>query len=160
MSGNTIKKIMLNQFGDTIIEVMIVLAVLGLAIGISYSTASRSLLNARQAQENSHAAELVQSQVEELRTMTGNISTDPNYIYRAGGFCIFNGNTVSPLGGTDPTDYSIFPIGSPCVMDGLYHIAISYDGTTDNFQVQAAWDDVLGQGQDTVTLIYRLHKPL
>ncbi len=34
----------LRQRGDTIVEVMIVLAVLGLAIGIAYSTASRSLL--------------------------------------------------------------------------------------------------------------------
>ena len=42
-----------NQRGDTIIEVLIVLAVLGLAIGITYATANRSILNARQAQESS-----------------------------------------------------------------------------------------------------------
>ena len=57
----------LNQAGDTIVEVMIVLAVLGLAIGIAYAAANRSLENARQAQENAEAVQLATTEYEPKR---------------------------------------------------------------------------------------------
>jgi hypothetical protein len=34
------------------------------------------------------------------------------------------------------------------------------DKDYDNFKVVVVWDDVLGQGRDTVTLTYRIHKPV
>ncbi len=72
----------LTQRGDTIVEVMVVLAVLGLAMGISYATANRSLKNTRQAQENSEATALVKAQIEQLRSLasTEQPGTD-NYIF-------------------------------------------------------------------------------
>ncbi len=98
------------QRGDTIIEVMIVLAVLGLAIGIAYSTANRSLLNARQAQENSQATAAAQAQVEQLVSIgctSGNPECDitnsanPGYLLLhppgGGAFCIVDG-VVKPAG--------------------------------------------------------------
>src|SRR5690606_3729104 len=54
--------------GDTIVEVMVVLAILGLALSISYATANRSLIQTRQAQENAEATEIARGQVEALRT--------------------------------------------------------------------------------------------
>lgn len=134
-----------NQFGDTIVEVMVVLAVLGFAIGISYATANRSLLNARQAQENSQAAALVQSQVEALRAMAANDSTEPDYIYSPGTFCVgANGHKA-----TAATDCNLGEASR-------YSVTITLSGG-DTFSIKAVWDDVLGQGQDSVTLLYRVH---
>ena len=143
--------------GDTIVEVMMVLAVLGMAIGISYATANRSLLNARQAQENSEATGLVQSQLEALRSMAPNGTADPTKnVFRAGDYCI------------DTSTYKIVPYvaGGPCHFkpegdinsSGLYDIRVHYNsGANDTFTAVATWDDVLGDGQDAVTLIYRTH---
>lgn len=134
-----------NSRGDTIVEVMIVLAVLGLAIGISYATANRSLLNARQAQENSQATALVQSQVEALRTL----STDANQnIFQAGPYCLTQN---APYTVTNSCDFGTIP----------YTIAITYAAPTDTFTVTATWADVIhpANEKNTVTTSYRLHKP-
>lgn len=157
---------MLNKFnlktltrrGDTIVEVMVVLAVLGLAIGISYATANRSLLDTRQSQENSEAAELVQTQLEELRLMT----KDTVYnIFQSGPYCI----NPDPSVAVPNPPYKI-DTGSNCSY-GSYPttVAICYDdtacnasATTSTFTVTATWPDVAGQGYDTATLTYRLYK--
>ncbi|MEK7594126.1 MAG: type II secretion system protein [Patescibacteria group bacterium] len=140
-----LKPRMLQERGDTIVEVMIVLAVLGLAIGISYATANRALLQARQAQENTKATQLLQSQIEQLTTMTANKSTNPNYIFGAGPYCVSNQAVVT---------------GAACRgVDTYYDIDITQAGNL--FTLTAKWDDVAGegndQGKDTVTLMYRLY---
>ena len=147
-------RLRLNNRGDTIVEVMVVLAVLGLAIGICYATANRSLQNARQAQENSEASQLLIQQIEYLRTMSGIFaSTNP--------FCIYNAS-LYPLINSPPkplSDYSVYP---PQCINSFYHVAVQYEGasptSTDTFQLSAYWDDVSGQGQDTVTMFYRVHQ--
>src|ERR1035437_2061628 len=58
----------LYQAGDTIVEVMVVLAVLGLAFVISYATANHGLIQSRKAEEQSQALGIVDSQVELLRS--------------------------------------------------------------------------------------------
>lgn len=157
----SLKQSSLGERGDTIVEVMIVLAVLGMAIGISYATANRSLLNARQAQENSQAAELVQSQIEQLRTLTkSNCTTSPidndHCIYNAssGGpstpFCLVGGKVKSANTTSGCTNAG---------ENGRYKLTITRNDTTDTFTVTAKWDDVLGEGVDTVTLSYRLPQP-
>lgn len=138
------------QGGDTIVEVMIVLAVLGFAISISYATANRSLLNARQAQENSQASEIVQAQFENLRTLTS------AGIFRAAPFCLNTSNVI--------INYSV--AGCVYTPNPLYTLQISFAGTVapspnagGTFTVVATWPDVEGQGNDTVRTSYRLYAP-
>lgn len=157
------KGICRDQTGDTIIEVMIVLAVLGMAIGVSYATANRSLLDTRQAQENSQATELVQSQVEQLRTQTSNTdSHSANYIYNTNPMFCMNNDSVVQQGSLDPNNPSTLDPDSgnyapSCVLNTLYHMSIQYSTSGDTFTVKALWDDVLGKGTDSVTNTYRLH---
>jgi type II secretory pathway pseudopilin PulG len=82
----------LNKKGDTIVEVMIVLAVLGFAIGIAYATANRSSTAILAANQSAAASGLLQSQIEKLRSNT--TTTSPN-------FC-FDGTGVVP--NTSATD--------------------------------------------------------
>ncbi|HEX5743864.1 MAG TPA: prepilin-type N-terminal cleavage/methylation domain-containing protein [Candidatus Saccharimonadales bacterium] len=139
---------LLDNRGDTIIEVMIVLAVLGMALGISYATANRSLSDARQAQENSQATALLQAQAESLRSMAGNPSSSPDNIYRAGSFCVGDDGHVTT---------------SNCSLGeaSRYKVDITWGGAaTDTFVIKASWEDVSGDITDTNTLIYRVHKPV
>ncbi|HVV25453.1 MAG TPA: type II secretion system protein [Candidatus Saccharimonadales bacterium] len=157
---NKLKKLAVRgQRGDTIVEVMIVLAVLGLAIGISYATANRSLQNTRQAQENSQASELLESQVEQLRVSTDSrLYTNP----AATTFCMING-TYTPINGSNPCTFS--QSGSTCAAADSFCYTISISrcdavSTTcsapGTFTATATWPDISGSGNDTVTLDYRM----
>jgi prepilin-type N-terminal cleavage/methylation domain-containing protein len=175
----------LKQRGDTIVEVMIVLAVLGLAIGISYSTANRSLLNTRQAQEHSQATEYAQSEVEDLYALypigtIANADLGNNIFEQIAPFCVYNPSAAEPIIAFDSlapvTDQAscTFPPGG----SGLYYTVKVYNcdnlpsppagspcndpsitTASDTFAVQVTWPDVLGQGNDSVTLDYRVHQP-
>lgn len=158
-----IKRLHLKNRGDTIIEVMIVLAVLGLAISISYTTANRSLLAARQAQENAKATQILHSQIEELRYLAPAETTagGPKDIFRPGPFCIkkvaaddYAVVTAPPAASPDPACYEV---------DSLYDITITYQNSPpdfpDTFTLSVSWTDVTGQGQNSVQMNYRVHKP-
>ncbi len=57
--------------GDTIVEVLISLAVLSMAFVISYATANRALIDTQNAQEHSMALEYLDSQIEALHYYLG-----------------------------------------------------------------------------------------
>lgn len=139
-----LKRLRFRERGDTIVEVMVVLAVLGLAISISYATANRSLLNARQAQENAQATALAQSQIESLRTLTA-ASTTPT-IFQAGPYCVTSGAVVPGSCTTGSIPYTM----------RVNWVASALTGST--FTITVIWPDVEGQGNDTVTLVYRLYQ--
>lgn len=156
----------LTAAGDTIVEVIIVLAVLGLALGISYATANRSLIGVRQAQENSQATALLQAQVEKLRALActtgiGNCSNASGAnIYQPGGikFCV-----TGTSGNYLVIQSSNAAYAADCQnQDSLYDIAIVYVPNSNvpqggSFTLTATWPDIAGQGTDTVTLSYRLY---
>lgn len=164
----------LNQGGDTIVEVMMVLAVLGLAIGISYATANRSLLASKAAQESAQANSLLLGQLEALRALASVPKGTAGTIYRPQNsvFCI---NTQDPANlaiatgfvGTPPLDvkdYAVYPapavppgspagtqpVQSPCIVDnGGYKIYLSItvtDTATDTYVLKAVWDDIQSTG--------------
>lgn len=150
------------EAGDTIVEVMIVLAILGLAISTSYAIANRSLLNARQAQESSIATELAQSQIEQIRRLIDRGPTDANNVFLVAApqrFCIDGSGDVAKTGFINdlPADFAHYP---PACVNGFYHISVKYDpsSSNDDFTVRVLWDNVAGQGTDSVTVSYRIHK--
>ena len=64
--------------GDTIVEVMIALAIISTVITLSYTTASRALILGRRAQERSEALKLAESTVERIKSYA---ITDPVAFY-------------------------------------------------------------------------------
>jgi prepilin-type N-terminal cleavage/methylation domain-containing protein len=165
------------QSGDTIVEVMMVLAILGLAISISYATASRGLQNTRQAQESSQVGENVLSQIETLRTLApqgtnNSLSTDPDYkannniYYPSKPYCIKDLSASPPI----ETNISncMFSTGSAYQYQLLVYNCnnmptdthcTSTAPNTDTFVVEAVWPDITGSGTDSVTQTYRVHPP-
>jgi prepilin-type N-terminal cleavage/methylation domain-containing protein len=149
-------KLRMSERGDTIVEVLIVLAILGLALGMSYVTANRSLLGARQAHEHTEALELIQSQIEQLRTLP-DTQTDiyyPDYTTsHPNGFCLANSTTVNLNGSYLNISGSNYP--NQC-QNGFYHASIRNINSDNTFQVTVIWEDVRGHGIDTVSLRYKL----
>lgn len=144
---------MYNSQGDTIVEVLVVLAVLGLAIGISYATANSSLQTTRSAQESAQATELLQSQVEAIRSLAATQSA--NIFQSSSAFCIDNTFTTV-------VDTSAVTPAPSCFQDGLYTVSITYVDnppvTPSTFTLLATWPDIQGKVQDSQTLLYRLHQ--
>jgi type II secretory pathway pseudopilin PulG len=151
--------------GDTIVEVMIVLAVLGLAISISYATANKSLQAVRSAQESAKAHQLLQSQTELLRALsvTGNTNPAKN-VFIPGPFCV---DVRDPI--NVPPTVKLITItnntkdaSDPCYYDELYSINVTYVDTVNNpstFYLKAVWPDVNGKDTDGASLTYRFYKP-
>ena len=104
----------LSQAGDTIVEVMIVLAILGLALSISYATANRGIQQSRNAQEHSEALGIIDSQVELLRSYViggGNPST------LGSAFCMVD----------TPALATQMAVSSSCTnINSLYNVSITY----------------------------------
>lgn len=161
------------QAGDTIVEVLIVLAILGLAFTISYATANHSLLASRTAEEHSEALQVLDSQVELLRQAASN-NTD--VFLEDGAFCM----TLVPTGSppqlmptpTYPTHpyFAVPPVANdddlseypaPCV-NGLYHLSVEYvvdpvSGAKDVFTVRVRWEPLSGNQIQQEYITYKLH---
>jgi Tfp pilus assembly protein PilV len=120
----------LNQTGDTIIEVLMALAILSSSLGISYATANNGLNQSRNAEEHSEALGLLDDQVEKLRT---NISSD--VLPPANFFCMTSTGTYSSTFTNQYSqsdaldsqhDYSAYP--ASCTY-GLYYVSASSNGS-------------------------------
>jgi type II secretory pathway pseudopilin PulG len=163
----------LNASGDTIVEVLVVLAILGLAISIAFATANRGLLDTNEAEENTQASNDVQTQLESLRYLAPDGTTDrsaanynslSNIFAQTNTFCITSPTASSPITTASGTNCNFGPIP--------YTLKIfncdAYTGTdtapcsgtavsSDTFVVVATWPNVLGEGTDSVTSSYRVH---
>ncbi|HUA13226.1 MAG TPA: prepilin-type N-terminal cleavage/methylation domain-containing protein [Candidatus Sulfotelmatobacter sp.] len=167
-----LKRYLRKERGDTIIEVLVVLTILGLAMSISYATANQSLDDTRQAQDAAQAAQIVQSQLESLRTMVTNPATvngnpNPNYIFNPN-YTMANSVCVTP----DAVTPGTFDISSnsgassstnPCYLYNQFIVSISYTQSSGviggQFEIQASWYGTNGSGTNTSTLFYNLYQP-
>ncbi len=146
----------LGSAGDTIVEVMIVLAVLGLAFSISYATATRGLAQSRNAEEHSQALGILSSQVELVRAQID----QGGDVFRANPYCL-TGSTQTPtnLGyaavpsSVESDDWSKY---TGCT-SGLYHESVTYDSSTGLFDLKVRWDGNGGLKRQQVELTYRVY---
>ena len=148
------KKLRQNSKGDTIVEVLISLAILTMVLGGAYYTASQSFRNDRDAKEHSEALTIAQTQVESLRVLGG---------IKSGALCI-DGSRPTNSCYVDSNNTSIFnskcPTSVPyCYKVNIYHspsVIVSGVHLT-TYKVSVDWAP-LGGGStlDNVTLYYRV----
>ena len=155
-----------NQRGDTIVEVLIACAVVGMVLVSSFAVVNRTLNNARQSQEHEEALKLAESQLEMLKGLTSstysNVYTNVSYQ-----FCVQSDNvTIRPFTSNtyDKTqiDTSYYPSECQRTTPGgyKYNISIHKDGTVAHqnvFFVSVDWYGPTG-GIDDVGLIYELYQ--
>jgi type II secretory pathway pseudopilin PulG len=154
------KRRRLNQFGDTLIEVLIAATVISLAIGGAYSVANRSLKTARQSQERVEATKIVEGQIEQLKALSQ--ATDDQGIFGGSVFCLTDGLRKPNTGMASIPSLDSDPLTTPnpyandCKKRELYHIAIQKTGS-DEFTVVARWFSIGSSGKEQVSTKYRLY---
>lgn len=158
--------------GDTIVEVLIAIAIVSTVLAGAFTVTQKSTQAVRDSQERSEVLQLLQGQVEMVRDMALKAtSTDDPPFAIAGSptskyFCIDNDPTSATVNQPVPftqTDISAnnYQADYPNACRGLgsgklYNIAVSYDDTTNVFSFEAHWDGVTGS-TDNERLAYRIY---
>lgn len=141
----------LAERGDTIVEVLISIAVISMALGGAFVTTNRSLQGTRQAQERVNATKLVEGQLEQLRSIAASNSAA---IFGAGvpaSYCITSSSTVVA---SSNSACAVNTSGTPTSVEPVFHLAITRSGNT--FTVNNTWNNIHGS-QDNVVMEYRLY---
>lgn len=143
----------INQAGDTIVEVLITIAIMGTVLAGAYATANRSLTTIQDAQEHQQATLLAQSQMDALGSLSAtDLMGHPN------SFCFFNNGSANVL--VDALTSPAIP-NPQCIQTPPqdYYVSIQQTGIppAGNLPTYAAtvtWDR-LGGGQNQVQLFYQ-----
>ena len=141
----------LTQRGDTIVEVLIAIAVISLILGGAFVLTNRSLQGTRAAQERLNAIKLVEGQLEQVKNLS---RTNNGAIFGSStpaSYCIDTSSTVQS---TSDASCRVNTDGAPTSGDPAFNLSISRAGNT--FTVKAVWDSVLGN-QDNVEMKYNVY---
>jgi type II secretory pathway pseudopilin PulG len=154
------RKNTLSSTGDTIVEVLIAIAIVSSVLAGAFSVSQKSSRAVRDSQEHAEMLQLLQGQVELVRAIAvGDTTSDKNiFSPPSTRFCLDNTNSpvavVSyPATPVPPANSATFP--HECTgINSLYNIAISYDGTS-TFHFMGWWDK-LGGGTNRIDLSYKI----
>lgn len=140
------------QRGDTIVEVLICVAIVSMILGGAYVTARRSSQGIRNSQEHAEALKLVQSQLEQIKSNAAEAQPDV-FTTNMPTFCMVDGQ---PVAGAQPQCRQS-AAGTPATQEPIYRISVTRqpDNGAAKFAVQAEWDSVTGRPAQE-TLFYRL----
>lgn len=168
--------------GDTIIEVLIAIAVLGSIITGSYAIATRSLNGVRISQERGEALKIAESQIEIIKGRIESAERFDSPIIAETivllpplasarpdrWFCLGTGTPALKtfsLSSNDPARLNEY--GNPECIRGRYHIAVTTDGSTEitsggnvigrtvQIRVGVYWEQSGGGGVEQLELNYK-----
>ena len=145
-----------SQKGDTIVEVLIAIAVLAFALGMGYATANRSNVAIQSNKERYQAQLLANKQVEYLRAGFNTSITKANFGVNAIECVTYNGTVYSGSNGAACDDnstgvtYRINTDPGECSSDN--GVPISKFCT---YKITVDWDSLKG-GRETVATWYGL----
>jgi len=149
MISNRLKR--LTQTGDTIVEVLVVVAIVTLVLGGAYASARRSFITTVQTQERGEAVKHLEAQLEGVKALS-DLANSPIYQSGLGTFCANMGTITN---GTCTRG-----------VDNRYTISIQRSDsnvggrTVYTFRAQAVWDRAGGGQQENVSMSYRVHPKL
>lgn len=148
-----------NQRGDTIVEVLIAIAVMSLVLGGAYVTTNRNLLATRAAQERSNALTLVESQLEQIKSLA---ITDAASLFDTNiptEFCISQDQAIV---GADTADCKVDQSGAPTEAEPIYNLSVTRSAPDVNlgyiFEVTNTWVDPSGDHNNEVKMLYRIYR--
>lgn len=146
----------LTQAGDTIVEVLISIAIVSTILGGAFVTTRNSQAGVRDSQEHAEALKLVESQLEQLRA---DAAGDGNVKIASQPFCMYKEQPVSTTNPITSADCKLDNTGSPTTVEPVFKITI--DRVSSNggylFTIKARWDSVAGNGQAQESMVYRLY---
>ncbi len=150
------------QRGDTIIEVLLAMSIIGLVLGSAFGIANRGVASGRSAQERTEALKIAESQLELLKA---NVATEPqiqatNPAFNVTGFCMISSG--SPVAVAANAGGCIDQNGRGGA--GLYSIRIDKPTAAAGspYTITVIWERLsaaqanAADRKDTVTLYYKL----
>jgi Tfp pilus assembly protein PilV len=138
-----------HQSGDTIVEVLIAIAIVSSVLVGGFVVTQASSRAVRTGQEHSEMLQILQGQVERIRALAQAQGTDTGGIFAPGNFCIDASNPAVPV--------RVAATSSKCnAINSLYNVSASYDSSTSVFTVVGTWDN-LGGGTNKEQLTYRVY---
>lgn len=147
------------QRGDTIVEVLIAIAVISLVLAGAYVTTNRNLLATRAAQERGNALTLAESQLEQIKSLA---VSDPDVLFGAGTpspFCVTSALSVASA---SDAACRMDSTGAPTATEPVYSVSVTRDSPDGNggylFTVTNRWVDPSGRRTDEVRLTYRVYE--
>ena len=142
----------LNQRGDTIVEVLIAIAIVSMVLGGAYVTTNKSLKATRNAQEHTNALKLVEGQVEQIKSVAGGSNPD-NVFTGINPFCIDNGVVVAPTAAACRVNSA----GAPTTAEPIYRLSATRTGSN-LFTVTVTWSSITGNPSASEKMVYRIYR--
>lgn len=151
----------LSHAGDTLVEVLLAIAVLSGIMGITYAIANRAQRNTQLSQQRAEATGVAQTQVERLRAIrdSSTVTRDnfPNFFSSFTGaanpFCIESLSTP-PVSG-DLKDATL-PANCGFGTNDRYRVRTVFDSTRRQFTVSVSWTRPDTPVPSQVSMDYRL----
>jgi len=165
-----------NQAGDTIVEVLLAIAILAAILVGAFVTANHSLIAERDAEEHSQALTIAQGQVEDLAagnqlnsqncfdTTNPRISTGTENCFVSNNessnnqFCLSNATIPTPLSDcpsvAQPVGYWYQITDKAILTTTLLSIAANPPVKSTTYEVEVTWPSLAG-GTGSVQLYYR-----
>lgn len=149
-----------DQKGDTIIEVLLAMVVVGLTLGIGFNLARNAQQTGQVARERSEALSLAESQLELLKS---NLNGQPTAIATLGyddstPYCILSGDQkIADAADTASKCYEIDTIAGGNGT-GFYRLQMDYDATDQSFRSSVSWDVPNSREPAVVELRYRTYE--
>ncbi len=145
----------LTQAGDTLVEVLLAIAVLSGIMGVTYAIANRAQRNTQLSQQRAEATGVAQAQVERIRALRdgSSVTSDnfPNlfsgFVGPANPFCIDNSGTLK-----NATVLTNCGFGT----NDRYRVRTVFDATRRQFTVNVTWTRPDTPVPSQVTMDYRL----
>lgn len=143
----------LNQKGDTIVEVLLAIAIVSAVLGGAFVSVNNSYVGTRQSQERGEALKLLEGQLERLKEASRSSATD---VYTGPNpFCIIPNPAplpASPL-------LVVADSNAGCQQGSRYRLSIRRGSDGSTFTARATWpaSGSTTGAQDEVTLTYRVY---
>ena len=147
---------MLNKRGDTIVEVLIALAVLSLAFAISYTTANHALEISQTTQEHSLALEYLDKQAEMLWYLANNYQNSPTLQTVEQQTFSSNGDFCLQTNDTNPSSIT-YQINNCSITASGFNYSIWIKRQNNNFQITIQWPGLGQLGTQNEQLSYRVY---
>lgn len=141
-----------DQRGDTIVEVLIALAIISSVLAGAFFVTNRSAQNVRDSEEHAQALQLLQGQIEQIRAAVTNGAKDSDF---ASYFC-YDTNGDAQMA-SSATDFSHCSNNFNGTSGAEYTFLISKNtlGKTTTFTAQVQWEGLRSQ-TNSEQLLYKI----
>lgn len=139
--------------GDTIVEVLLAIAVVGAVLGGAFVASNGALKASQAARERSEAIRRAENQIEKLKFLS---ASGGQNITQPGLFCLDASLSVRTV--TDQIDMA-------CAEGSRYASSIAYDGTSSTYTISIVWENITGNrgvpeltgAYDRIIMHYRVY---